>query len=142
MKTYFTISEFVIDKNLDQIPLHVADKIVEHHISIINPIRVKKGSPIYVSQHSGFRPLAWEKAHGRSGDSQHTFGDRQEHPEQWWGASDYTCTELDWLFEELKESSYRRVCIYRDKKFIHADHKGHEKLAFESINGVWVPVPR
>lgn len=142
MKLYFNISEFLIDPEMDQVPLHVADKIVQHHIAIINPIREKKGSAIFVSQNSGFRPLAWELAHGRSGDSQHTFGDGKDHPEQYWGAADYTCDDIEWLFEELKKSSYRRVCIYRKEGFVHADHKGIEKVAFESIQGTWNKVAR
>lgn len=134
---HFKISEFVIDREAQSIPLHVADKILKYHIPIINPIREEKGSSIYVSDHSGFRSLQWELDHGRPGTSQHTFGDGQENPSEWWGAVDYTCDDLPWLFEKLKASAYKRVCLY--DTFIHCDHKGTEKLTFKSVDGVWIP---
>ena len=58
-KLYFTISEFLIDKSLTHVPVHVADKILKH-ISIINPIRIKLGIAIRVSKSSGYRPYDWE----------------------------------------------------------------------------------
>jgi hypothetical protein len=141
MNNYFSISEFIVDPELDDIPIHVADKIQRYHLPIINPIRHRFGSPIYVSEKSGYRPKQWEIDNGRPGTSQHTFGDNQPLTDEWWGAVDYTCSDLEWLFGQLKKSAYKRVCIYRDKGFIHCDHKGLEKLNFEADkDGTWVRI--
>jgi hypothetical protein len=140
MKLHFTISEFLVDTDAKDVPVHVVDKIIMHHIPIINPIRVAYGSPIFVSQNSGFRSYQWELDHGRSGTSQHTFGDGQEEKLKWKGAADYTCSNIYWLFEQLKKSDYTRVCIYPKENFIHCDFKGATKQAFESVNGQWKPL--
>jgi hypothetical protein len=138
MRDYFNISEFHVDPTSESIPIHVADKIRKYHIPIINPIRHKFGKAIYVSENSGFRPYVWEIENNRKGDSQHTFGDGQEDPDEWWGAADYTCSDLEWLFEELSKSPYKRVCIYRHKGFIHCDHKGTQRVRFEAdADGRW-----
>lgn len=126
--SYFNTSEFVIDPQLRAI----LGKIEQYHIKIINPIRERFGNPIFVSENSGYRSKQWEIANDRDGNSQHTFGDGQEFPEDWWGAADYTCSDLEWLFEELSKSPYKRVCIYRHKGFIHCDHKGSERVRFEA----------
>ncbi len=134
---HFSISEFLIDPSTELVPIHVADKILKYHIPIINPIREAMGMPVRVSDQSGYRSFDWEIDHGRPGTSQHTFGDGQENPAEWWGAADYTCDNLQGLFERLKDSAYKRVCLY--DTFIHCDHKGNEKRIFKSVNGVWTP---
>lgn len=141
-KLYFTLSEFLIDPAQIDLPIHVADKLLKHHIAIINPIREQLGEPIMVSKKSGYRPHRWELGNGRSGTSQHTFGDGHAHPQNWWGAADYTSSKLNELFEHLKKSAYRRICIYPKHRFIHCDHKGVEKLAFMSANGKWQRINR
>jgi hypothetical protein len=141
-KIYFDISEYIINPEKDSVPLHVADKIVEHHISIINPIRIELDVPVFVSKNSGFRSYKWEIDHGRDGDSQHTYGDGQEHPELWLGAADYSCSKLLELWVKLQQSAYKRVIMYPNKKFIHCDHKGQFRVAYESVNGVLKPLER
>ena len=124
----FSISEFVIDGAT--VPLDVADKILKHHINIIQRIRTAMGVPISVSDRSGYRDEDWEKAHGRSGRSEHCFDDK--------GAADYTChpARLEELSQWLCESDYMRVCLY--DTFIHCDHKGDDKRAFKCEQGQWV----
>lgn len=138
MKLHFEISEFLIDRAAKDVPVHVADKILRHHIPIINPIREKLGVAITVSEHSGFRSFAWERSKGRSGTSQHTFGDAHQNPEFWLGAADYTCTDFEGLVRELVASEYRRVAIYESRRFVHCDHKGEIKKIFKVLNnGTW-----
>ena len=121
MPNNFTISEFLIDKT-EQLTYQVADKILKYHIALIQPIRDIMKTPIYVSENSGFRSINWEKMHGRSGNSEHCF--------RGFGAVDYTCrlSRLRELFDLLKQSDYKRVCLY--KTFIHCDNKGFEKQVF------------
>ncbi|MEQ9091788.1 MAG: D-Ala-D-Ala carboxypeptidase family metallohydrolase [Balneola sp.] len=129
MKIHFNISEFLVDPNMTEVPVHVADKIVKYHIPVLNPIRIKLDSPVFISKHSGYRSTQWEIDDGRDGSSQHTFGDsiqdfieRDKH----WGAVDVTAIDLNGLLEELKTSDYKRVCYYPKKGFIHCDYKGEE----------------
>lgn len=119
----FSISEFVIDG--DNVPLDIVDKILKHHINVIQPIRDNLGCAIWPSEHSGFRRVNWEIQHGRSGTSEHCFKGK--------GAVDYTCRnkwQLELLFKELKKSKYMRVCYYPNSLFIHCDYKGDKKLSF------------
>jgi len=126
----FSMAELCITD--DPIPISVADKLLKH-IRIIQSIRDRIGVPISASQHSGYRPVAYELAQGRSGNSEHTF-----HGE---GAVDWTCrkSHIATLFEELKESEYRRVAFYPHKNFVHCDLKGAEKLFFiaDTVTNKW-----
>lgn len=131
----FTISEFIIDKSSTKVDICVADKILKHHIAIIQPIRTKLGCSIIVSKNSGYRRVEWELARRRSGLSQHCFLSNSL------GAADYSCNEnkIEELWEELKKSKYKRVCYYPENGFIHCDHKGLEKINFECNDGKnWV----
>lgn len=121
MSNNFTISEFLIDKS-ETLTYQIANKILLHHISIIQPIRDIMNIPIWVSENSGYRSFKWEKRHGRSGTSQHCFTGN--------GAADYTCdlSRLPELFRLLKESNYKRICLY--PTFIHCDHCGINRQTF------------
>jgi len=135
MENYFTISELCIDKSKD-VPQDIADKILLHHILVMNPVREQLGEPIYVSLHSGWRPYEWEIARGRSGGSQHVFIKK--------GAVDWTIGgvekhETDGNFEDLFKlivdlTPYTRIAVYPDARFIHCDYKGHHKQLFLSNN--------
>lgn len=125
MKIYFTTAELCItDKKL---PIHVAQKIWAHHILVMNPIREKMGVPITASANSGYRPYKWEIAHGRSGKSQHTFGDRGDRGTEvdCLGAVDWTTVDpahLDELEANiLVNTKYTRVARYAT--FIHCDYR-------------------
>ena len=132
---YFSIKEFLINRNMTTVPVHVVDKIERYHKPIINPIRHEMGVPIHVSGNSGYRSLQWEIASGRDGTSEHTFTGK--------GAVDYTSENIELLLDELRASDYMRICYYPDKKFIHCDHKGKEKLEFLSNGGgTWTLVAR
>lgn len=130
----FSISEFIIDDSII-IPTEVADKIIKHHISIAQPIRDLLGCSIWPSQKSSYRPEYYELKQGRSGNSQHCFKGN--------GAVDWTSGDrfkVDLLWEELKKSSYKRVCYYPENGFIHCDHYGNEKVNFvcdSSTNNKW-----
>ena len=137
MKNYFSMSELCIDKTA-LIPQDVADKILKHHILVMNPVREALGEPIYVSQHSGWRPYEWEIARRRSGGSQHVFGENSL------GAVDWTIggvdkLEMDGDFEGLFKSivlltPYKRIAVYPQDEgcFIHCDYKGNDKKLFLS----------
>jgi len=103
----------------------VADKLL-HHIRVIQEIRDSINLPIYASQKSGFRSVGYEKSMGRSGNSEHTFSGG--------GAVDWTCSDVEILLPALRESEYTRVAYYPNKKFIHCDFKGNERLFFVSSN--------
>ncbi len=136
MKLHFSISEFLVDPNMTEVPVHVVDKILKHHISVLNPIREKMDQPIFISKHSGYRSTEWEKKNGRGGSSQHTFGDAIQDPierHKHWGAVDVTAIDLQGLINHLYESDYKRICYYPDGSFIHCDYKGDDYLYY--ING-------
>ena len=61
---YFSIKEFLVDRVMIDVPIHVVDKIEKYHKPIINPIRHKIGQPIQISQNSGYRSKDWELSHG------------------------------------------------------------------------------
>ena len=126
---YFHIKEFLIEPN-KAVPLDIMEKIVRYHLIPLNPIRHELGLPIAISQNSGYRSKAWEIKHKRSGNSEHTFQDM--------GAVDLTCANMNALFQLLKnESPYRRICIYKEKNFIHCDYKGNEKKIFINTENGW-----
>lgn len=137
MNNYFTISELCIDKAKD-VPQDVADKILLHHILVMNPVREKLGEPIFVSLHSGWRHYLWELARSRSGKSQHVFLKKSK------GAVDWTIGgvekhETDGNFEDLFKlivdlTPYTRIAVYPKARFIHCDYKADERQLFLSDN--------
>lgn len=119
MGNYFTISEFCISPQL--LPHYVADAILVNHILQMNKVREKHGHPIWVSQHSGWRPEEWEKERGRDGTSEHTF-------KFLWpagrGAADYTAKDLVTVVKLIKENTnYQRIAYYPHHNFVHCDFK-------------------
>lgn len=133
---YFHITEFIINPAMRvpeaAIPVHVADKIINHHLPILNNLRAAFGSPVIVSEYSGYRPVSWEKDHGRSGESEHTFKGK--------GAVDITVrNRVNNFHELLMRSDYNRICWYPDKGFWHCDfaRTDNEKLYFENRSDGW-----
>lgn len=134
---YFSFYEFMIDPDMrgDEalVPQHVYEKILEYHLPILNPIRHALGSPLYISEKSGYRSVEWEHARGRSGESQHTFS--------FLGACDLTCAPdlMPKLLNELIESEFPRVCWYPESDFFHCDFKfpNREKRFFEDNGNGW-----
>ena len=125
---FFWLIELVITGNL--IPVKVADKLIRYHIIPMNKARKKLGEAIWPSQKSGYRPIKWEKRRGRTGLSQHCFGegsDKYGIPENkdCKGAVDWTCKgDLNKLLEVIiSETEYTRISVYYDKHFIHCDYK-------------------
>lgn len=117
MKTnYFTFEELVITGT--RLPIQVATKLLEYHITPMNKVRRELGIPITASLKSGYRTVKWEKAHGRNGNSQHTFKGK--------GAVDWTCEDFEnnktkLLNLIINNTGYTRMAIY--KGFIHCDYK-------------------
>lgn len=111
------------------LPFHVIDKIINYHLPILNKIRSNIGKPLIISENSGYRPIQWEIANGRSGNSQHTF--------KRLGAVDVTSSDFEALIHECKKSDYKRIAIYYDKKFVHLDHNAKDKQIFNVIDGKW-----
>jgi len=75
MALYYKISDFNIS-GMD-VPELIADKILNHHIIPMSYVQARTPFHVYPSQKSGFRPYVWEIARGRSGTSQHTFGQKR-----------------------------------------------------------------
>lgn len=139
--THFVISDFCIS-NVD-IPEVIADRILLYHLIPMNEVQDATTFDVYPSysvkgQPSGWRPFFWEKARGRSGLSQHTFGQRQKSIKEEKGACDITCEDFaknkDKLLEALiQETEYIRFAVYNT--FIHADYKNThngKRLLFDS----------
>ena len=126
----FKISEFCIDDS--DISQEVADKLLMH-ICILQDIRNQLGRPVIISKNSGYRPYDYERAKGRSGNSEHCFVGN--------GAVDVTCDPyyMEDLLFLLHESKYNRVCYYSNQKFIHCDFKDNEKKKYicDGVTG-WV----
>lgn len=120
MNINFDISDFVIDGK--PVPVEIADKILHYHIIPLQAVREAVGKPIWPSQKSGYRSLEWEKAHGRSGKSQHCFLGK--------GAVDLTYNgNIDVLLEAVIEhTDYTRMAVYYDNntQFIHLDYKAQD----------------
>jgi hypothetical protein len=140
MKLYFTISEFNISGK--PIPEAVADKILEYHIVPLQAVREAHGKPIYVSQNSGYRSLEWEKSKGRSGESEHCFGEQENGTfNEDKGAVDLRSEDLDRLESDLIEHSpYTRICRY--KSFIHCDYKPQERILYKNTPKGWQRVKK
>lgn len=120
IKIPFNISEYIRRPDLP-VTVEVMDKILQHHIRVMLPVRAELPVPITVSQRSGYRHPIHEKEQGRSGTGEHTFTDK--------GAADYTVPAASFVrFAELMlESEYTRLCFYPKERFIHADHKFPER---------------
>lgn len=119
-KLHFSISELCIVSG--PIQQTIANKILEHHIWPMNPVREKLGHPITASQNSGFRPTYYEKTRGRSGTSEHCFIGK--------GAVDWTTTTgsiKTLLYLIMKHTNYTRVCYYPNDHFIHCDYARPEE---------------
>jgi len=137
----FLLSEFIIDPERN-VPLEVADKIMEHHIKPMLPFRLKSGVMIWPSERSCFRNKIWETTQGRNPDktgkeywSAHAFEPRRHDPEGK-GACDWTAMKrkLVLLGEELANpvNPYRRVCYYPGNYFYHCDYDN------DKAKGIWV----
>lgn len=116
MNLDFNISEFNISG--DPIPEKICDKLLLYHILPMQRVRNEMGIWITASLKSGYRSLEWEKSHGRSGNSQHTF--------KGMGAVDWTCKEFDHYKEDfikhiIRHTKYNRIAVYNS--FIHCDYK-------------------
>jgi len=130
---YFNIKEFLVDPAMRDddavIPVHVVDKIIEHHLPELNDMRYRLNAPLYISKHSGYRSVEWEVEHGRSGNSQHTF--------KGLGAVDITAEDMDKLLSLAQKSSYKRVCYYPKQKFLHCDFHGDHYHYFIDNGDGW-----
>ena len=108
-------------------PQDVADKLLQHHIWEMNPVREAIDAAILASDNSGYRPKHYEKSRGRSGNSQHCFEGK--------GAVDWTTRGdiKDLLKLIMKMTGYTRICYYPNNKFIHCDykHEGPDRQYFE-----------
>ena len=134
MKLNFTLSEFNITRR--PIPEDIADKILKYHILPMQTVRDEMGIKMKPSQRSGYRPKEWERGHGRTGNSQHTFSGK--------GAVDWTCENFkgnkdSFLNSIIKNTDYTRIAVYRT--FIHCDHKptknGKRELYSSTSSSKW-----
>ena len=130
----FNLSEFNISG--EDIPEDVADKLLHKHILPMQGIRNVMRIRIWASKKSGYRSKKWELAHGRSGESQHTF--------QGNGAVDWTCEDFQNNKEQLKKclilySKYTRIAEYAG--FFHSDYKptksGKRELYISDAQSNW-----
>lgn len=127
MKMLFKLREFIITKP-KTISLEIADKLYWYHIIPMIPVREKMKVWLTASLHSGYRPKWWERNKGRSGNSQHTFGqiDVNTFDQDGKGAVDWTCNDFERNKDKLlrliiEETEYTRMAVYNS--FIHCDHK-------------------
>lgn len=136
MKLPYKISDFCIS-NAD-IPKQIADRILEFHLLPMTNTSYHVGFDIYPSystkgQPSGYRPYVWEIARGRSGKSQHTFGQRKSIILNEKGACDITCDDFknnkDCLLEALIEhTDYTRFAVY--DTFYHNDYRNKDDYCY------------
>lgn len=129
----------------DPVPVQILDKIYKFFVKPLNKAQEALGIQIKISQKSGFRPYWYEKARGRSGGSQHTFGQREKIIlKNQDGAADITCEDFEknkWkLLQALVDNTpYLRFAMY--KTFIHADlrdlKQGRKRLFTSTSNSVW-----
>lgn len=139
MKRYFSIKEFCKLNGLSvELPITpgLADKVLNFHLFPLNDIRTTLGMPIHIR--SGYRPVWFEKTKGRDGDSQHCYRAK--------GATDCSLEKHseannkppgDWahFFKLLKESPYKRIAYYPDKRFFHLDYKSETRQYFINKQG-------
>lgn len=115
----FSISEFCIEGKPPS--ERIGEIILSNHIVPMNVVRDAYGKPILVSKRSGYRPKAYEKSKGRSGNSQHNFENSHKHGT---GAADYTSSVAEELVPLIKEHTcYQRICHYPNNNFVHCDYK-------------------
>jgi hypothetical protein len=136
---HFRISEFCIEQTPP--PRRIAEIIISNHITPMNAVREALGSPILVSKRSGYRPRAYERSKGRTGNSQHNFEESHQHGT---GAGDYTSADAKDLIEPMIEHTcYTRICYYPNNNFVHGDFKPtpsgkREIYTADSPTGRWV----
>jgi hypothetical protein len=137
------ISDFNISG--DPIPETVADRILEYHIIPMIAVCNAMSVCVMVSLNSGWRSWLWEISKGRSGTSQHTYGQKEDgtFDENAKGATDWTCDDFAHNKDQLLRlmiihTEYTRFCMYNS--FIHCDYKetpNNERQLFEIDNGKW-----
>lgn len=118
------------------VPQEIIDKIIMYHTDPVNKVREEVGFPVYASEESGFRPYVWEIARGRSGTSEHCYGQKKDgtiDPDDK-GAVDWTCenfaTNKGTLLASLKKhTKYTRFAMYDG--FIHCDFKAIDGYVYE-----------
>lgn len=134
MKLNFQISDFNISGK--PIPQEISDKILKWHIIPMQRTRDALNIAMWPSQKSGYRSVAWEKAHGRSGNSQHVF--------RGMGATDWTCQNFSsnkdaFLNAIMEHTDYTRMAVYNS--FIHCDYKptksGQRELYSSDAKSNW-----
>lgn len=121
------ISDFCISN--EPIPVIIADRILKFHLIPLNNTQECVWFDIAVSNKSRkscYRPFSWEIKKGRTGKSQHTFGQRLSKILNHKGACDITCENFkenkDALLRALiQNTGYLRFSMYAT--FIHADYK-------------------
>ncbi|MCP4987709.1 MAG: hypothetical protein GY928_17120 [Colwellia sp.] len=99
-------------------PDKVETKVLVCHMLPLKLLEEYLGFDLFVSIKSGYRSVDWEKAHGRSGRSQHTYSNL--------GAVDLTfdgfSLNKDKVIKALAEhTNYTRVAVYNS--FLHIDYK-------------------
>ena len=98
-------------------------------INELNEVRNVINEPIYIT--SGSRTVTHELAYGRNGNSQHVYDNGL-------GAVDISSRDLDGLFEVLvMYSKFTRICMYKEKRFIHCDFLPSNIREFKAINDTW-----
>lgn len=134
----YLMSDFVISD--EAVPVVVMDRIQKYHLEVLDPVQDNTPFKVYPSADSCFRTYWWEIARGRSGGSQHTFGQRRFKILNQIGACDITCENFAQNEEELlkaliKHTPYIRFAVYNT--FIHADYKdthNGKRLLFNSTS--------
>ena len=145
MRNQNKVSDFIIDGKPTN-PI-IIDKIVKYHLNPINEINKTFIERIYPSVKSSFRSYLWEKSKGRSGASQHCFGENKDLKvnKDALGATDWTCDNINRFKPQLldaliKGTNYTRLCVYNT--MIHGDYKptegGKRRLYNINSNGGWV----
>lgn len=126
---YFKMHEFIITG--ENVPISVADKIIHAHMLPMNAVREEMGVAVFPSLNSGYRPRRWELKNGRSGNSQHCFGEKEDgyFDPMALGAVDWTCKDFaqnkDKLLKAIiKHTGYTRIAVY--STFIHCDFKARD----------------
>lgn len=116
----FRLDEFLIDPAA-KIPFSVVAKIVRFHLPELEKARAILGEPLIISSRSGYRPYLYELEKGRSGESEHTYGEDANgnfDPDKK-GAVDLTLKSYrtrpdakEKLQEALKETAYTNLIFY------------------------------
>lgn len=129
-------------------PPWIADRIHAHYVRPLLRLHDEGGPLFDVSNHSCYRPKAYELSKRRSGTSYHTF------PRVTLGACDLLvphgldCFQAGELL--VKRMAFRRVCVYPNNGFIHVDYGQHQvpgergkaqRYICKSPTSPWVRVP-